>query len=180
MNPLIVVSVGTDHHPFDRLVSWMASWSASHPSADVFVQYGTARPPRGGVVGAALVPHGELLDAMSNATAVVSHGGPATVADARSAGLRPLVVPRRPELGEHVDDHQVRFARHLAAIGDAVVVETEAALQAELAEAVADPTRMRLAPADRDARAAVERFAVLVDELQPRRRARKRVRRLSA
>src|SRR5918993_5733368 len=28
---LLLVTVGTDHHPFDRLVRWAAAWLAAHP-----------------------------------------------------------------------------------------------------------------------------------------------------
>ena len=28
---LVVVSVGTDHHPFDRLVEWVDRWAGEHP-----------------------------------------------------------------------------------------------------------------------------------------------------
>lgn len=176
--PLVVVSVGTDHHPFDRLLGWVADW-ARRTDVDVFAQYGTSRPPAAPVTGAPLLGHANLLERMSAAAAVVSHGGPATVADSRRVGIRPIVVPRRPDLGEHVDDHQVRFSRHLAALGDAIVAETEARLTAALDGALAEPSWLRLAPSETDAREAVDRFAELVDELQPRRRAYRRAHRRS-
>ncbi len=39
-----VVTVGTDHHPFDRLIGWVNDWLAGHPdlSAQFFVQSGPA------------------------------------------------------------------------------------------------------------------------------------------
>ncbi|HBW18036.1 MAG TPA: hypothetical protein DEH11_02965, partial [Actinobacteria bacterium] len=42
--PRVVVTVGTDHHPFDRLISWINDWLGQHPEhADTFfVQSGAA------------------------------------------------------------------------------------------------------------------------------------------
>jgi len=44
--PLVLVTVGTDHHPFDRLVGWIDRW-APPGRVRLVVQYGTAVPPRG-------------------------------------------------------------------------------------------------------------------------------------
>jgi UDP-N-acetylglucosamine transferase subunit ALG13 len=38
-------------------------------------------------------------------------------------GHHPIVMPRRPDLGEGVDDHQVQFARRLEREGLATVVD---------------------------------------------------------
>src|SRR5690606_35807688 len=89
---------------------------------DVFVQYGHSRPPRV-AVGAAFMSRGELDELMRGADRVVTHGGPATVLQALENGKAPFVCPRSPELGEHVDDHQQLFARHLDRHGMAVIVE---------------------------------------------------------
>ena len=113
---LVLVVVGTDHHPFDRVVGWADEWAASHPDVRVLVQYGTSRPPTT-AEGHDLLPVGDLTALMSEATAVVCHGGPGTIMGAREAGHVPIVVPRRSDLGEHVDDHQVRFATRVAAAG---------------------------------------------------------------
>ena len=56
----------------------------------------------------------------------VCHGGPGTIMDAREAGHVPLCVPRDPKLGEHVDDHQQRFA---AMVGQAGVVRHVASVE---------------------------------------------------
>jgi hypothetical protein len=45
--PLVLISVGTDHHPFDRLVTWADGWLATRPEGSVrcVVQSGTSRAP---------------------------------------------------------------------------------------------------------------------------------------
>ena len=56
---LVLVVVGTDHHPFDRVVGWADEWAASHPGVRVLVQYGTSRPPTT-AEGHDLLPVGDL------------------------------------------------------------------------------------------------------------------------
>jgi hypothetical protein len=61
---------------------------------------------------------------IEGAKAVVCHGGPGTIIDCLRSGLKPIVVPRRKDLGEHVDNHQVRFTRRLASLGFIHLAET--------------------------------------------------------
>jgi UDP-N-acetylglucosamine transferase subunit ALG13 len=127
---IIVVSVGTDHHLFDRLISWLTAWGGAS-RVDLRVQHGTSAPVPG-ARNVALVSHAELLSWMSEADCVVLHGGPGGMFDALRCGLRPLVVPRRASLGEHVDDHQVAFTRRMAAQGHVIEIRTAEALASHL------------------------------------------------
>ena len=162
--PLVVLTVGTDSHPFDRAVSWVDRWAADHPQARVVAQWGTSAPATV-AEGGDLLPRPELDALLREADAVVSHGGPATLHQIRQVGLLPLCVPRDPTLGEHVDDHQQRFARHQAARGRVRHLEDEAALHAALDAVVADPTHLRIDPTGDAsvAAASVARFAAFVD-----------------
>jgi UDP-N-acetylglucosamine transferase subunit ALG13 len=170
-SPLVVVTVGTDHHRFDRLLRWMEHWFAEQTDdVRVVAQTGTALPSDAFPCQAYLAP-AELDEAVTLATAVVSHGGPATIMGIRARGLLPIVVPRDPSLDEHVDDHQQRFGRWLSARGEVALATTEAELHGRLDAALADPSAFRLPEGPVDPRAdAVARFGVLVDELLGRRR----------
>lgn len=134
----LLVSVGTDHHRFDRLVSWIDAYVAARPGVSALVQRGSSRSSER-AESRPLIPHDELLELFAAASAVVCHGGPATVMDARRAGHRPIVVPRDPSFDEHVDGHQLRFARHLESEGLATVATTEAELFTALDRIVEDP-----------------------------------------
>lgn len=114
--PLVLGLVGTDHHPFSRLVDWLDSWASERPEARVLVQTGRSRECRW-AESTPFLEHGELLELMAGARAVVCHGGPSTIAEARKAGKIPLVVARDPAHGEHVDSHQLLFSERLAANG---------------------------------------------------------------
>jgi UDP-N-acetylglucosamine transferase subunit ALG13 len=128
----IVVITGTHEQPFDRLVA--AADRLAALGHDVFVQYGYASRPPDIAEGAAWVSRQELGLRCSAADLIITHGGPGAIWDAFGAGLVPIVVPRSVRHGEHVDDHQVAFARHLARHGRAIVVEDALRLERAVAE----------------------------------------------
>ncbi len=171
---LVLVVVGTDHHPFDRVVGWADAWAASHPSIRTVIQFGTSKPPRT-AEGHDLLPVPELEALMGSASAVVCHGGPGTIMGARAAGHVPIAVPRRSDLGEHVDDHQVRFTRRIAQAGQVHLATEDATLSDLLDRAVAGEPGFRLDLIDHDPAAdAVSHFGASVDALVARRGKRRR------
>jgi UDP-N-acetylglucosamine transferase subunit ALG13 len=171
-DPLLLVTVGTDHHPFDRLVHWVDGWldSPGGRAAGLrcLMQTGTSAPPAGGtgaVEWQAYLEFEALQAAMRDAAAVVCHGGPGTILGARHMGAVPIVVPRRHRLGEHVDDHQVAFSRRLAAEGSVFLAEHEAGLHGLLDRVAAEPAAFRTPAEQRGTAAAVRAFERLVDDL---------------
>jgi UDP-N-acetylglucosamine transferase subunit ALG13 len=112
---LVVVTVGTDHHPFERMLDWVEQAQAV-VNAEFVVQRGASQP-RAGVDTFEYATSEELESLMRSAGAVVCHGGPGTISQAQATGHQPIVVPRNPALGEHVDDHQIRYTARLAAQG---------------------------------------------------------------
>ncbi|HEU4398962.1 MAG TPA: glycosyltransferase [Actinomycetota bacterium] len=170
--PLLLVTVGTDHHPFDRLVRWVDGWlgSAEGRVAGLrcLMQTGTSAPPRsqaGAAQWQAYLEFEALQAAMRDAAAVVCHGGPGTILGARHMGAVPIVVPRQHRLGEHVDDHQVAFSRRLAAEGSVFLAESEADLRGLLERVAVEPAAFRASAEHRGTAAAVRAFERLVDDL---------------
>lgn len=161
----VVLSVGTDHHRFDRAVDWVDHWVAAHADrARCTAQVGTSKPSVTGSSVELMAP-AELQRAMASADAVVCHAGPGTVMDARRAGREPIVVPRSARLGEHVDDHQERFARWMAERGRLLVATTEEELHRLLDRVLTEPGAY-VRPADSDdVRRVAERFGQLVEGL---------------
>ncbi|MEE3918967.1 glycosyltransferase [Micromonospora sp. BRA006-A] len=157
--------------PLDRLVGWLERWHAARPEVRLVLQYGHSRTPAL-PEATPFLGHEELQRAMAEATLVVSHGGPATITEARRNGHLPIVVPRDPSHDEHVDNHQQLFSRRLGAAGMVRLCESEAELLAALDEGLADPNRFVLAadPNRPDPRAeAVARVGAVIDELVARR-----------
>lgn len=152
--PLVVVSVGTYHQPFDRLIDWAAAWWRTRPEVGLLVQHGVSRPLPG-ADNRVMLPHAELLDAYAAASVVVLQGGAGGVMDALARGVTPILVPRLPEFNEVVDGHQVLFARELARLGLVHLAEDPATLAALLDRAVdgglttGDQAALALTGADR-------------------------------
>ena len=108
----IAVSVGSDHHRFDRLMDWLTDWDRPD-HVHLKVQHGTSHTVPG-ASNVAFLPHSELMAWMSESDAVVLQGGPGGIIEALRLGHRPLVIPRLSEFSEVVDDHQVAFTGRLA------------------------------------------------------------------
>lgn len=165
LKPLLFVTVGTDHHPFDRLVRWLDSWleAGGNGTARCLVQRGTSIPPSH-ARSSHYLAYDAMCAAMREAAALVCHGGPGTIMLAAHAGKVPIVVPRLRALGEHVDDHQLIFARRMAEEGTIALAESEDRFRALVNEALAGRiARTPVAPsctAD-----TVRRFEQIVDEL---------------
>lgn len=165
--PLVFVTVGTDHHRFDRVVQWVDGWLADGAAERVecVVQHGSSKAPER-ARGYSVLDHDELQKWLAEASVVVTHGGPTTITETRRRGRIPIVVPRSPELGEHVDDHQERFCTVVADKGILAAARTENELRALLERALAEPAAFTVPTEGEDSvAAAVERFGRLVDEL---------------
>lgn len=171
--PLLLVTVGTDHHTFGRLMDWLDSWLAAGGRDRVrpLVQHGATRPPRRALVGpsgaVAHLDYDRLQELMAEASIFVCHAGAATIMEARRFGRLPIIVPREAGLGEIVDGHQARFARRIGTEGIAVTCESEADLHAALDRALAHPEDFTI-PGALDPEAVpepVRRAGALIDDL---------------
>jgi UDP-N-acetylglucosamine transferase subunit ALG13 len=141
------------------LLDWVQGWADGE--IDWVVQHGTTPIPAG-VEGAAVFPYAELEQHFRDARAVVCHGGPGLIMDLCRLGHRPIVVSRRPELGEHVDGHQVRFVEWLSSRAPIRVADDEEAFRREVRAAVVSGPD---AAQDATRHEAVAKLAQLVDDL---------------
>ena len=164
--PRFVVTVGTDHHPFNRLIAWTNDWLTQHPDRidRFFVQAGSASvtPACPSARFLETVKLGALLD---EADVMVCHGGPGSIADAWARGQVPIVVPRLRRFGEVVDDHQVAFCSKLAELGRIRLAQESSGLADLLDDADRDHSRFRITDPTVDIDATVALFGELVEEL---------------
>lgn len=161
---MILVTIGTNEQPFDRLVLAAAALDVGEP---VIVQYGASRAvePREGWHDFMLFD--DLSALASEASAVVCHAGVGSILMARGAGKKAIVMPRLHECGEAVDDHQVGLANQLARNGLVTIVndqaELESAVRAEIAHGTGAPAGVPGLPGSRalatDLRAHLARIA---------------------
>ncbi|MGE9983724.1 glycosyltransferase [Slackia isoflavoniconvertens] len=110
---MVFVTVGTHEQQFDRLVRAADDYAATS-GEEVFVQIGYSTYEPSHCEWSRLVPFEEMRERMEQADVVVTHGGPSSFIEAMAAGKVPVVVPRREEFGEHVNDHQADFVRFVA------------------------------------------------------------------
>lgn len=148
----VFVSVGTDHHPFQRAVDWSDAIARRHGSdVHVVVQHGHSAVPSL-AEGHDFLSYALLTTLMAEADVVVTHGGPGTIMDARASGHTPVCLARDPALGEHVDAHQQRFVAVIAETGAVIEVRTEEefhrVVDAVLEERIA--ARAQMIPRQRD------------------------------
>jgi UDP-N-acetylglucosamine transferase subunit ALG13 len=112
---VILVALGTHPQPMDALLRELDRLVADGTIREPVIVQSAAyafRPAH--LETLAIVPADELEERIRAADVVISHGGPGVLASARAAGRVPVVVPRHHRRGEHVDDHQVAYARRLA------------------------------------------------------------------
>lgn len=115
---MILVVTGTHEAPFDRLVH-MADAFAETSEEAVVIQYGHSSTPQH-ARGKPFFERDELEEFAEQARVIVTHGGPGSIFLALERGKVPIVVPRVPSLGEHVDNHQVEFLEFLEERGGVV------------------------------------------------------------
>lgn len=142
----VLVTVGTERFPFERALR--SAVAALEKGTEVVWQTGhtPVNTPLPGVHQQWWPAH-ELREAVEAADVVVTHAGVGSVLMALRAGRCPVVVPRLGSLGEHIDDHQVEFARRLADRGLVVLAEPGAALAPLMTRAARSSIRHRTAPA---------------------------------
>lgn len=112
---MILVTLGTHPSPMDRLVVAMDDLLGRAVVTEPVIIQAAAFGVRPRLATeASIVSYEQLARWIGEARVVVCHGGPGTILEVLSAGKIPRVVPRDPQLGEHVDGHQQQFVRWLA------------------------------------------------------------------
>jgi UDP-N-acetylglucosamine transferase subunit ALG13 len=129
------VAVGNATQPFDRMLQMVAAVIGELPQP-VVVQRGGSRFEFAGGRAVDFFEMGEFERLVAQAELVIAHAGAGAAIQAIQAGKVPVVVPRRAELGEHVDDHQLEFARELALLGKAVVATNPQELKQGISKAL--------------------------------------------
>lgn len=122
---MIFVTVGTHEQPFDRLLKKMDELvERGVIQEEVIIQTGFSTYEPKFCTHSKLLPYNQMQENVSKARIVITHGGPASFISVLQVGKIPVVVPRKSEFNEHVNDHQLAFAREVAQRrGNILVVE---------------------------------------------------------
>lgn len=116
------VSVGNAHQAFTRLLSAVCDHIHSLPKP-VIVQHGHT-PFRDARCEAKPFLEMSVFDSLiSRSQLVILHAGGGGILQALKSCKVPVIAARRPEFGEHIDDHQVTWSRGLAATHRVVLLD---------------------------------------------------------
>ena len=111
---MIFVTVGTHEQPFDRLVQYLDEQKAAGIiTEEVIIQTGYSNYEPVHCTWSKLLPYAEMVKNVEQARIVITHGGPSSFIMPLQVGKTPVVVPRQEKFGEHVNDHQLIFARQV-------------------------------------------------------------------
>ena len=120
---MIFVTVGTHEQQFNRLVKCIDEWAGKHDE-EVIVQTGYSTYEPHNCKWQKLFTYQEMASNVEKARIVITHGGPSSFIAPLQIGKTPIVVPRKKEFDEHVNDHQINFCRQVAErMGTILVVE---------------------------------------------------------
>ena len=112
---MIFVTVGTHEQPFNRRVKTVDELKRDGIIAeDVIMQTGFSTYEPKYCQWSKLIPYQQMIKNVEDARIVITHGGPASFIMPLQIGKTPIVVPRQHRFDEHVNDHQVEFARNVA------------------------------------------------------------------
>lgn len=116
------MTVGTHEQQFNRLVKNVDELCRNHFISDVFIQrgYSTYTPVYCKYID--FLTYDQMERYLEEATLVISHGGPSTFMHSLSLGKRTIVVPRRKKFGEHVNNHQLKFAEEVKRKGYSIEI----------------------------------------------------------
>lgn len=136
VHPKLFVTLGTIHpYRFDALID--AIIETGMANAKTIWQLGcTERDDLPGRVSAQMSAP-EFDACARQADVVITHSGVGTIMHLLEMGIHPVVVPRRAERNEHVDDHQAQIAGLLAANKIATVTEAPDLTRSKILEASA-------------------------------------------
>lgn len=112
---MIFVTVGTHEQPFNRLIKAVDELKRDGViTEDVVMQTGFSIYEPQYCKWSKLIPYQDMIKNVEDARIVITHGGPASFIMPLQIGKTPIVVPRQHRFEEHINDHQVEFARSVA------------------------------------------------------------------
>ncbi|MDK3074845.1 glycosyltransferase [Sedimentitalea sp. JM2-8] len=136
---MIFLTIGTQG-PFDRLVLAVDAWCKTKGrGAEIFGQIARPKPgcePNHFDWVERLDP-AEFNRRFAEASLIISHAGMGTIISALEAGKQIVVMPRRFDLGEHRNDHQIATVNQLSTRPGVFVARDETELGARIDQALA-------------------------------------------
>lgn len=112
---MIFVTVGTHEQAFDCLIKYIDDLKIKGViKEEVIIQTGYSNYEPRHCKWQKLFPYQEMIKLVEEARIIITHGGPSSFIMPLQIGKTPIVVPRRLEFNEHVNNHQVSFSKAVA------------------------------------------------------------------
>lgn len=128
---MIFVTVGTHEQQFNRLIKSidkMVEEGVINEKVIIQKGYSDYKPKYCEYYD--LIGYEEMQKYLNEARIIITHGGPASFISALSIGKIPIVMPRKKEYEEHVNNHQLIFAKEVEKrMKNIIVAETEEELK---------------------------------------------------
>jgi UDP-N-acetylglucosamine transferase subunit ALG13 len=128
---MIFVTVG-GQMPFDRLIRAVDQWAEEHQRTDIFAQIGPTDYEPSFIKWVKYLDSAAFSGRLDSADAIISHAGMGTILSALYRAKPILVFPRRGDLMETRNDHQVDTAKRFVEMGMVRAAYDELELREEL------------------------------------------------
>lgn len=124
---MIFITVGTHEQPFDRLLKCIDKMVENGDIKEkIICQKGYTDYEPKNYKAEKLIPYEQMQENIEKARIVITHGGPASFIAPLSIGKIPVVVPRKKDFNEHVNNHQLEFSREVEKrMKNIIVAETD-------------------------------------------------------
>jgi len=123
---MIFVTVGTERFPFDRLIRTLDEAKRSgRIQQEVFAQIGASTYLPQACDYSRFLSFSSMIEYIRNADIIIGHAGVGTVLLSRQSNKIPIIFARQKVFGEHVDDHQIQFARKMEQEGLVIAAYNE-------------------------------------------------------
>jgi len=123
---MIFVTVGTHEQPFNRLVEYVDNLKRDGLlDEDMIIQTGYSTYVPRYSKWQKLYSYHQMIRLVDEARIVITHGGPSSFIMPLQIGKIPIVVPRRHDFNEHVNNHQVAFSKAVAEQMGTIIVVME-------------------------------------------------------
>jgi UDP-N-acetylglucosamine transferase subunit ALG13 len=112
---MIFVTVGTHEQGFDRLLELVDSVAEKYDDLEFVAQTGYSHYKMQHIANQfQMTGYSEMQKLCNECQIIITHGGPASIFNGLSLGKPVIAAPRYHVLGEHVNDHQVKFISAIA------------------------------------------------------------------
>jgi UDP-N-acetylglucosamine transferase subunit ALG13 len=115
---LIFVTLGTQKFQMDRLLIKIDEMIKSGTlKEEVVAQTGYSTYTPSFFESHKMLPSDKIHELISKSSLCICHAGTSSIIQALKLGKKVIVVPRKQEFNEHVDDHQVEIAQLFYGMG---------------------------------------------------------------